>query len=257
MDALGRSIAAIVQRRLEEVRTEKTTLRMSNLGKPDRQLWYDVHGSGAKRSESFSASTLTKFLFGDILEQLLLFFAVEAGHTVTDQQREVEVDGVVGHIDCQIDGVTVDVKSASTYSFKKFRTGDIFENDPFGYVEQLAGYQAAMGSGRAGWLAIDKQLGHITYLDATEYTSGYDVQGRIRSISSTLDGPLPERCYEPETLGQSGNLVLGTNCSYCPHKHPCWSDANGGVGLRTFLYSSGPKYLVQVNKEPAVSEVTF
>ena len=36
----------------------------------------------------------------------------------------------------------------------------------------------------------------------------------------------------------------------------CWSDANQGRGIRVFEYAKGKRYLVQVGKEPDVSEVT-
>ena len=36
-----------------------------------------------------------------------------SGHKVTQQQKQVEVEGVKGHQDCFIDGVLVDCKSAS------------------------------------------------------------------------------------------------------------------------------------------------
>ena len=50
-----------------------------------------------------------------------------------DQEKEVEVDGVRGHIDCLIDGWLVDVKSCSQGAFPKFKDGDVFTNDPFAY----------------------------------------------------------------------------------------------------------------------------
>ena len=60
-------------------------------------------------------------MFGDILEELLLFLAKEAGHTVTGQQDTLSISGVNGHRDAIIDGRLVDVKSASSYSFRKFK----------------------------------------------------------------------------------------------------------------------------------------
>jgi len=55
--------------------------------------------------------------------------------------------------------------------------------------------------------------------------------------------------------GKSGNMKLGVNCSYCPHKVTCWDDANNGDGLRLFLYSNGPMWLTEVQKEPKVQEI--
>ena len=55
--------------------------------------------------------------------------------------------------------------------------------------------------------------------------------------------------------GKSGNRVLNTNCHYCPFKHKCWGDANGGNGLRGFRYATGVKYFTHVAKQPNVDEV--
>mgnify|MGYP003124876073 FL=1 len=73
------------------------TLRMSNVGKPQRQLWFE------KRDEStrgdINGSTQIKFLYGHVLEELVLMLVRMAGHDVTDEQKEVTVNGIVGHMD--------------------------------------------------------------------------------------------------------------------------------------------------------------
>ena len=229
---------------------------MSNVGKPDRQLWYEFHSDGSK--EELEPHTLLKFLIGDIYEATLLFLAKCAGHDVQDEQKEVEVNGIKGHIDAVIDGHVVDVKSASTYAFKKFKYGTLAEDDPFGYIDQIGGYCTAMGLPGA-FLAGDKQNGHLALLKVPqEDTEGLRVEERIEHLKEVVVAETPpERCYEPQPEGQSGNMALAIGCSYCPHKFRCWADANGGVGVRTFLYSTGPKHLIEVVKEPKVPELTF
>lgn len=232
------------------------TLRMSNLGKPDRQLWYEFHDDGTK--EVLEPHTLLKFLIGDIYEATLLFLAKCAGHDVSQEQAEVEIDGIKGHIDAVIDGHVVDVKSASTYAFKKFKYGTLAEDDPFGYIDQIGGYSTALNLPGA-FLAGDKQNGHITLLKVPqEETEGLRVRDRIEHLKEVVvSEEEPDRCYEPVADGLSGNLALDIGCSYCPHKFRCWADANNGVGVRTFLYSGGPKHLVHVEREPKVPELTF
>lgn len=229
---------------------------MSNIGKGARQLWYDKrHG----REEVLPPATIFKFIYGDLIESLLLFLAKLSGHSVSSRQAEVVIEGVKGHIDADIDGVTVDAKSASTHSFRKFADGSLVENDPFGYIEQLAGYCKARDTDGA-FLAADKQNGHIAYMAVSkaDLEASVNVAERINYLKSAVDSDVePERCYEDEEEGASGNRVLGVNCSYCPHAKRCWSDANGGLGLRTFLYSNGPKFFTKVNKEPKVRESTF
>jgi hypothetical protein len=229
----------------------RATLRLSNVGKPLRQLWFDV-ASGLE-PEPLSPDTKLKFLYGDVLEDLLILLAIEAGHTVTDLQKEVEVDGIKGHIDCVIDGVLVDIKSASTYSWRKFNDRGIVNNDPFGYIGQLSAYHHAMCLDTGGaFLVIDKTLGHLCLCKfSKEELKEYDVRQRIATAKSVLSKNVPpkELCYQPEPDGKSGNLRLPIGCSYCPYKKHCHP------GLRTFSYSSGPVYLTRVVKEPNVFEV--
>lgn len=253
---LGNQIAETIANRMSEHR-KSTTLRMSNIGKPDRKLWYDVH---QPTPEALSPSVRMKFLFGDILELVLLFLAREAGHEVGELQGKVEVNGVKGSKDAKIDGVVVDCKSASTHSFKKFKTGTLLEDDPFGYVEQLAGYSEGDPAKPDGaFLAIDKTLGHITLLKLDRATlEAVNVPQLIEHKREVLAAPdPPERCYEPIPEGKSGNMVLDVGCNYCEHKFKCWQDANNKVGLRTFLYYGGPKHFTHIEKEPNVPEVTF
>ena len=226
---------------------------MSNLGKGARQLWYQKR---YEPEEPLKGHTLLKFLVGHITESVLLFLASVSGHNVTARQDEVAIQGIKGHIDADIDGVTVDVKSASPYSFKKFANGSLAEDDAFGYIEQIAGYSKARNTDGA-FLAMDKVSGHLAYLPFTkeELAATVNVEERIDYLKSAVESDVePERCYPDEEDGASGNRVLGTNCSYCDHKRRCWADSNGGLGLRTFLYSNGPKFFTTVKREPKVFE---
>lgn len=228
---------------------------MSNIGKGARQLWYDRKYG---REEKLEGHTLLKFIVGDITEQVLLFLAKQSGHNVTAHQAEVCLGGVKGHIDADIDGVTVDVKSASPYAFIKFDKGTLVDNDSFGYVEQIAGYAKARDTDGA-FLAMDKVSGHLAYLlFSKDELAVFKVEDRIEYMKGAVNSDtIPERCYDAEPMGASGNMKLGVNCSYCDHKVRCWADANGGIGLRTFLYSSGPVFLTEVKSEPKVFERTF
>ena len=241
---------AVIGRLVTEDR--KPNLRMSNLGKPLRQLWYELNGY---QGEKLTGQTLLKFSYGHLVESLCIILAEASGHKVERLQEEIEVDGVKGHIDCVIDGVLVDVKSCSSYSFNKFKYGKVFDDDPFGYVAQLSGYAHALGL-PAAWIAIDKVSGEICILDLPkEKIDGYDVRSRISTVRQAIasEGP-PERCYEDEADGRSGNRKLSIGCSYCQFKFHCWKDANEGRGLQTYYYSTGPRYLSKVIREPKVNK---
>ena len=244
----GQRLASLMYERLKP-KEEKRTLRMSNIGKPDRMLWYECNPYVKK--EEFNGPTYFKFLYGDVIEEVVLLLAEVSGHTVKDRQREVTVNGIVGHIDAVIDGVLVDVKSASPYSFKKFKDGTLKQDDPFAYITQLSGYLQGTKMDDGAYVAVDKQNGYITVM-SLEDTDRVEINDRVEYIKEvvTAKDP-PPRCFSPEPMGKSGNLKLPVGCSYCPFKLECWKD----VGLRKFIYSTGPVWMTHVEKEPEVLEV--
>lgn len=254
LQQLADGIAAAVKRSLERPFEEErgTTLRMSNIGKPARQLWYESQGEA---KEELNGATLRKFLMGDLWEELLLWLAEEAGHKVEKRQAEVQVDGVIGHIDAVIDDVVVDVKSASKFGFEKFRKGTLSDDDAFGYYDQLGGYAEALNLPGA-WLAVNKETAALCVLEAPqEELQALDIPGRISYLRDALASEEPpERCYVPIPEGKSGNMVLPVGCSYCAFKHKCWKDSNDGAGLRCFMYSTGPRFFTHVEREPNTPE---
>ena len=249
LTAFAENLKEVLRTRLAKRENLSSPLRFSSLGRPDRQLWYMAK---EYPQEDISAKTYFKFLYGDVIEQLLIFLVKESGHTVTDEQKTVERDGVLGHIDCKIDGVLVDVKSASPYGYGKFVKNEVHVDDPFGYTQQLAGYAEVETPGEpAAWLAMEKVNGSLALAKlSTSIIKDYPVEERITHLKDVIgaDEP-PPRCYEDQEDGKSGNRKLATGCSYCAFKHSCWP------GLRTFLYSNGPRYLTRVVKEPDVPEV--
>ena len=229
-------------------------LRMSNIGKPDRQLWYDLNSPKRKETE-LEPSVYIKFLYGHLLEVLMLFFVRLSGHTVTSEQKEVKVSGISGHMDCVIDGEVVDVKTASGYSFKKFKDGSLAEDDSFGYLAQLAGYEEADQTSNGGFLVLNKETGQITLFRPEELDKP-NIKERIKTIKQVVKKKKPpEFCFDPVPEGKAGNLKLARKCFYCPHKFECHKGANDGKGLRAFQYSKGITYLTNVVKEPKVEEI--
>lgn len=258
LEWLADNIKQVLRMRLSAADDARSPLRFSNLGRPDRQLWYQANKPEV--AEEMSPKTFFKFLYGDMLEQFILFLAKEAGHDVRNEQAEIEVDGVKGHIDAIIDGVVTDVKSASPYSFLKFQNGGLFEpgGDPFGYIGQISGYSETLTPGEgAAFLVADKVHGDIAVAEVSAETTGrFDPPARIAHLKRVIASPdKPEKCYPDEPEGKSGNRKLGVNCSYCPFKTDCWSDANEGRGLRVFSYYKGPVFLTNIVREPDVPEI--
>lgn len=232
----------------------KSTLRMSNIGKKERQLWFDMKTEGTP--ERMPPSLFIKFLYGHLLEEIVLFLIKLSGHTVTSEQKEVTVSGIKGHMDCVIDGEVVDIKTASGFAFKKFKDGTLAENDIFGYMAQLAGYEAAEGTSNGGFLALNKESGELALYKPDNFDKP-NIKKKIKDVKAAvkLDKP-PNLCYNPIPDGKSGNMQLPRECVYCRHKFECHKDSNEGKGLRVFKYSNGLRYLTQVPKVPNVIEVT-
>lgn len=249
LESFANSVKSLMRTRLTEWTEERPpTLRMSELGKPDSQIWHKVNGH---QGEVIDAQTRLKFLYGDLTELLILALAKLAGHTVTNEQEEVELHGIKGHIDCLIDGELVDVKSAASYSYEKFENGELFEKDNFGYVTQISAYAQSKGLKRGFLLAMDKQYGYTCTLEIPEEKM-VDAGARIDFLKELIKGPKPpcEGTCSTKTE-ENGNITLTSPCHYCPHKFSCHPE------LRAFKYSTGPKYFVKVVKEPTrVEEIT-
>jgi hypothetical protein len=254
LDWIANAVRELLRSRLSSRVREAAALRFSSMGRPDRQVWY--YAREPDKAERMLPKTYFKFLYGDMIELLLLFLSKEAGHDVQSEQKQVEVKGVIGHCDAVVDGVTVDFKSASPYSFSKFQSGTFVEDDPFGYVGQISGYRETLGTDRAGFLVADKVHGDIHFAEVSkDLLDANKPAERIEHLRTVLSTDAePPRCYPDKPEGKSGNRVLGVGCSYCPFKVHCWRDANDGEGLRTFYYSTGPRYFTVVTKEPRVQE---
>lgn len=251
----GSMMASMIQSRLAE-REPRKELSLSMLGtKCDRQLWYKINKPDV--AEPLPPNTRLKFLYGDMVELLALFLAEVAGHKVEARGKEVELNDVKGHIDCTIDGMLVDVKSASGFGFAKFKEHKIRSDDPFGYLSQLGSYLASTQAdptvvikGEGGFLAIDKEKGDLV-LDSYRFKDHEQWSKLIEEKKQMLAGPIPNRAFSDKPFNSSGNRKLGVECSYCPFKKECWP------GLKEYVYSTGSIYLTVVLKEPRVNEGGF
>ena len=258
IELFGENVKELMRNEFGGRKRDGRKLRMSNIGREDRYLW-NVYND-VEKSDDIQGHTYVKFLYGHLIEEMLLFLTRAAGHEVTDEQKKCEVNGITGSMDCKINGIVTDVKSVSTYGFRKFKDGTLAYDDPFGYVAQIKGYAYSEGATKFGWLAMDKQNGHLTYLMYDEEDTqapvydliSYDIKERIEHVKKLVEHPTPpDVCYGTIDDGKSGNQKLAVGCSYCSYKKVCWPS------VRAFAYSSGPRYLTEVINEPKVPEITL
>jgi len=232
---------------------EDKILYFSEVGDPcPRRLWYKYNMPTI--AEKPDGRSLLKFFYGDVLEELVLNVAEDAGHTVEKKQEKALYDigdgwYVRGRIDAVIDGVMVDVKSVTKYSEEKFKHNLV--DDPFGYYQQLNGYATALNYADAGFLTIQKELGHVNYYPIEVNKGLFKMQAEHAAETASLSSPDSiKRLAGVPASKTSKNTKLCTSCSYCNFKKECFPE------MRTFLYASGPEFLIEVVDTPRVMEIT-
>lgn len=235
----------------------------------DRRVWYNVFGGGAADGavpaipkERIAGKNRFKFVYGDLIEELVLYLAELAGHRVEhrnlrlSQNVEKTVFTISGRIDAVIDGVLVDVKSMDPYSFDRLEKGTY--DDKWGYFNQLGMYEHMLHKEGikvtdVAILAVNKTNGRIfVYLvDKMQWMGSWG-----RAVSALQR---PEDYYsnpDRQLTTLNGNTVLSTGCSYCPYKFDCY-ERDGLDGIEVYAYSDGPKFLQKpIAKAPKVPLVT-
>lgn len=245
------NLAKMITERLND-RKPRDYISLSSYSTPDRKLWYKVNKP--ELAGEIQPNVRLKFLYGDIIEMLMIYLIKLSGHEVKGEQSKVDYMGIPGTRDCIVDGQVVDVKSANSRGMYKFKGHNLETDDPFGYLSQLTLYGAASQDDpdvkdkkNVSFIAVDKELGHVVV--DTYPIKDVPTEHEVKKKVMMLAGGLPDRCYPDQEEGRKGNRKLGVECSYCDYKHACWP------GLRTFLYSKGPMYLTHVAEEPNVPEV--
>ena len=255
-EAMGKSIADTANKRFSKPQEPRGYLSLSSIGTPcKRKLWYKINKPGF--GEPLDAKMLLKFFYGDMIEELILAMVDASGHELKGSQDRLNVHGIRGHRDAVIDGMTVDVKSCSPFAFKKFKDGELRDNDPFGYISQLSSYVYAAKDDplvtdktRGAFLAIDKVNGEIC-LDVYDFTEELKTKEQeMLAAKDLVAGDIPTERIPPVPASKSSpNTKLDKSCQFCEYKKACWPN------LKMYQYSYGIEYLVHVEKPPKVPEV--
>ena len=209
-------------------REEKFRVRMSNIGRPYCQLWFQKNKP--ETAIHPSANRVMLMMMGDIVEAVFKGILTEAGVSYTDSKEvslNVKGNKIKGTYDLVIDDHVDDIKSASTWSytnkFTDFET--VKDGDSFGYVGQLVGYAKASKKNVGGWWVINKNNAEFKYVSA----KGLDIKKEytiLKDKFERLEKNKFERCFDAvdETFrGKlTGNKVLGKSCTFCDFRHACW-----------------------------------
>jgi len=229
-------------------------LRMSNIGRPKCQLWFDKNEPEDKIP--LPPHFLMNMILGDIVEAVFKGLLRAAGAEFKDNDTVTlklpDGQEINGEYDMEMDGKIDDVKSASPWSYQnKFDSFEtLAKSDGFGYIPQLVGYSEAAGKEVGGWWVVNKGNGQFKYVSAADV----DREAVLKDIQETVNyienDEYFERCFEavPETYFKkpSGNMVLASECKFCSYKKKCWP------GLQTL-----PSKVSKAKNPPEVDYVSI
>ena len=222
-EALKRQFGSRTKRR-------KFQLRMSNVGRPSCQLWFEKNMP--EKSDPLPTTFVMNMMLGDIVEAVFKGLMKEAKIKFEDSDKvylNLADEKVSGTYDLVLDDAVDDIKSASDWSYRnKFESFDTLSaDDAFGYVGQLAGYAKALGKKAGGWWDVNKANGSFKYVPA----ENIDVDNEVKKLEENVKvvkSNVFKRCYESEEetfRGKpTGNRVLSKTCSFCRYKHSCWEN---------------------------------
>ena len=228
IEQVATDIKDALNRQFNTKREDKFRLRMSNIGRPSCQLWFEKN----KPETALPKPTtfVMNMMIGDIVEAVFKAVLREANVKFEDTDNvtlELDEDTKIsGSYDLVMNDSVDDIKSASDWSYKyKFDSYEsLHSGDSFGYVGQLAGYAKALGKKAGGWWVLNKANGLFKYVRA-HIDMDKELDKIKKNIKATESKELV-RCFEPEPETfrgkETGNMVLNKNCTFCSYRQSCW-----------------------------------
>lgn len=231
-EEFGKRCVEGLRKHLEPEEAKGFHLRMSNIGRPLRQLMLEKEYGRGLPMPDFTL----KMLDGTLKEALMFFLMKAAGVGISSQDTKVilpiagtEIEGTLDLV-LEIDGKVYDIKSASGYSYeKKFDSWEsIALKDDFGYMGQGFGYAKGHGKRFGGWIVINKATNEFKVIDIPndlhdDLMEKYlkDIEYKINHINDKVmpacNNVIDETFYKIPT----GNQILGEGCRFCSHKDKC------------------------------------
>ena len=228
IEQVATDIKDALNRQFNTKREDKFRLRMSNIGRPSCQLWFEKN----KPETALPKPTtfVMNMMIGDIVEAVFKAVLREANvkfensnNVTLDLDKETKISG---SYDLVMNDAVDDIKSASDWSYKyKFDSYEsLHSGDSFGYVGQLAGYAKASNKKAGGWWVVNKANGQFKYVRAN-----IDMDKELDKIKKNVKATESKelvRCFEPEPETfrgkETGNMVLNKNCNFCSYRQSCW-----------------------------------
>ena len=228
IEQVATDIKDALNRQFNTKREDKFRLRMSNIGRPSCQLWFEKN-----RPETALPKPTTfvmNMMIGDIVEAVFKAVLREANVKFENSDTvSLEIDEkttISGSYDLVMNDAVDDIKSASDWSYKyKFDSYEtLHSGDSFGYVGQLAGYAQASNKKAGGWWVVNKANGQFKYVPA--HIDMEKELDKVKKNIKAVDSDELVRCFEPEPetfRGKpTGNMVLNKNCTFCSYRQSCW-----------------------------------
>ena len=229
IETVANDIKDALNRQFNGGRRGGFTYRMSNVGRPSCQLWWEKNHP--KEAMPKPTTFIMNMMIGDIVEAVFKALLTQAG-VKFDNSEQVTLKlknkrKVTGTYDLIVDGAVDDIKSASDWSYKyKFESFEALKSgDSFGYVGQLAGYAKASGKKVGGWWVVNKANGQFKYVPASNMNLDEEIDKIKETIKVSKQKELV-RCFAPEPeffrKVPTGNMVLNRNCTFCEYRTSCW-----------------------------------
>ena len=228
IEQVATDIKDALNRQFNTKREDKFRLRMSNIGRPSCQLWFEKN----KPETALPKPTtfVMNMMIGDIVEAVFKAVLREANVKFENSDTvSLEIDEkttISGSYDLVMNDAVDDIKSASDWSYKyKFDSYEtLHSGDSFGYVGQLAGYAQASNKKAGGWWVVNKANGQFKYVPA--HIDMEKELDKVKKNIKAVDSDELVRCFEPEPetfRGKpTGNMVLNKNCTFCSYRQSCW-----------------------------------
>jgi len=137
-EAYSLAVEQSLLKQFQNRREHENRLRVSSLGKYaviQALNYFGVHEQQSK----YRGVQADMFHVGDITEARLITLMKACGLTVTHEQHEVTWNHVLGHTDCVVDDVVIDIKTCNDGNFKRYQ-----RQLPLSYMTQIGVYMEAL-----------------------------------------------------------------------------------------------------------------